>query len=246
MVESASPFTQPDALVHIVGIGGAGMSAIARVLLESGIRVSGSDRQENDFTNALAHDGAVIRLGHRAENVNGATCVLISSAVRDDNPEVAAARQASIPVLNRREAFPYLLPGKTQIAVAGTHGKTTTTALIVHLLRETGHDPSYIVGGVLNNTGTNAHAGQGQAFVVEADEDGDMFLGLAPQIAVMTNLDHDHPDMFPTMDDVVRAFRRFLSRLPDDGTLITWIENPNTYLLAMERRAGPGVCGRSR
>src|SRR5262249_45276065 len=151
---------------------GAGMSAIARVLLESGVTVSGSDRHANDITRALQRDGATIYEGHSAEHVKGASVVLVSSAGKEDNPQVAAAQSSSVPILNRREAFPLLLPEKEQIAVAGTHGKTTTTALIVHLLRETGNDPSYIVGGVMANTGSNAHAGKGRPFVVEADEYG--------------------------------------------------------------------------
>jgi UDP-N-acetylmuramate--alanine ligase len=229
-------FTRPGAHVHIVGIGGAGMSAIARILLESGVTVSGSDRQANDMTRALQRDGATIFMGHAAENIKGASVLLISSAVTDDNPEVVAARSANIPILDRRAAFPLLLPGKEQIAVAGTHGKTTTTALIVHLLRETGHDPSYIVGGVMNNTGSNAHAGKGRAFVVEADEYGGMFLGLAPRIAVITNVEHDHPDQFPTLQDVMHAFRQFAARLPDDGTLIACADDPRALTLAHERK----------
>jgi UDP-N-acetylmuramate--alanine ligase len=212
------------------------MSAIARVLLDSGIEVSGSDRQSNNITRALQRDGATVYEGHAAVQTQGATVLLVSSAVKDDNPEVTAARAAGIPVLNRREAFPYLLPDKMQIAVAGTHGKTTTAALIAHLLSETGNDPSYIVGGILNNTGQNAHAGQGSAFVVEADEYGDMFLGLSPRIAVITNIEYDHPDVFPTMDDVIRAFRRFVARLPDDGTLIACADDPYAHQLAHERR----------
>jgi UDP-N-acetylmuramate--alanine ligase len=229
-----SLFSLPSAHVHIVGIGGAGMSAIARVLLDSGVRVSGSDRQMNDITRALERDGAKIYAGHDAANLGGATVVLISSAIKD-NPEVQAAQNAEIPVLTRREAFPHLLPGKTQIAVAGTHGKTTTTALIVHLLRETGHDPSYIVGGVMLNTHDNAHAGQGSAFVIEADEYGDMFLGLTPKIAVITNIEHDHPDIFPSLDDVLNAFRRFVAQISDDGSLIGCADDERVRQLIHER-----------
>jgi UDP-N-acetylmuramate--alanine ligase len=235
-----SLFSVPGAHVHIVGIGGAGMSAIARVLLDSGVRVSGSDRQLNDITRALERDGAKIYAGHAAANVAGATVLLISSAIKD-NPEVLAAHNAGIPVLTRRETFPHLLPGKTQIAIAGTHGKTTTTALIVHLLRETGNDPSYIVGGVMLNTNDNAHAGQGSAFVIEADEYGDMFLGLTPKIAVITNIEHDHPDIFPRLDDVVKAFRRFVAQIPDDGILIGCADDERVLQLIHERRAAGKV-----
>jgi UDP-N-acetylmuramate--alanine ligase len=232
-----SIFSAPGAHVHIIGIGGAGMSAIAHVLLDSGVKVSGSDRQSNDLTRALQRDGATIYEGHEAGHAAGASVVLVSSAVKDDNPEVVAARAAGIPILDRKNSLPHLLPGKTQIAVAGTHGKTTTTALIVHLLRETGHDPSYIVGGTLLNTGDNAHAGKGDAFVVEADEYGEMFLGLRPKIAVVTNIEHDHPDQFPTLEDVIGAFRRFVALLPDDGTLIACADDQHAITLAHERKA---------
>src|SRR5579859_8111164 len=199
----------PGSRVHIVGIGGAGMSAIARILLESGSAVSGSDRQANDITHDLARHGATIHEGHAAQNISGAQALFVSSAIKEDNPELIEARVSGIPILTRRQFFKYLLPGKTQIAVAGTHGKTTTTAMIVHLLRETGRDPSYIVGGTLLNTGDNAHVGTGSAFVIEADEYGGMFLGLAPQIAVITNIEHDHPDIFPTLGDVLNTFQQF-------------------------------------
>ncbi|HVO41550.1 MAG TPA: Mur ligase domain-containing protein [Aggregatilineales bacterium] len=227
--------------VHIIGVGGAGMSAIARILLESGSHVSGSDRAANDLTRALARDGATIYEGHAAANVQGAKVVLISSAIKADNPEVIAARAQGIPILDRRDSFRYLLPGKTQIAVAGTKGKTTTAALIVHLLRELGRDPSYIVGGTMLNTGDNAHVGQGDAFVVEADEYGYMFLGLTPRIAVITNIEHDHPDMFPTLEDMVAAFRQFLALLPHDGIYISGVDREAQRLGAELELAGREV-----
>jgi UDP-N-acetylmuramate--alanine ligase len=222
--------------IHIVGIGGTGMSAIARVLLETGVRVSGSDRQGNATTAALERDGAIIHIGHAADNVSDDTdTVLITSAAHDDNPEIVAAREKGIPVFKRRDALSYLLPDKTMIAVSGTHGKTTTTALIVHLLNELGTDPSYIVGGTMLNTGMNAHAGHGEIFVIEADEYDYMFLGLRPQISIITNIEHDHPDMFPTLDDVIDAFRQFVRLLPPDGTLIANINDPLVRDLAIER-----------
>ncbi len=228
-------FDKKSGHVHIVGIGGSGMSAIARLLLSSGYTVSGSDRQLNSVTQALQQLGATVYEGHAADNIAGAEALLISSAVKADNPEVAAARNAGLPVMKRRDVFPLLLPEKTQIAVAGTHGKTTTTGLVVHLLRETGNDPSYIVGGVLTNTGDNAHGGKGGAFVVEADEYDNMFLGLRPKIAIVTNVEHDHPDMFPTLDDVLNSFRQFVARI--DGTLITCADDPHARELAEERKA---------
>ncbi|MBX3064122.1 MAG: UDP-N-acetylmuramate--L-alanine ligase [Anaerolineae bacterium] len=224
--------------VHIIGIGGAGMSAIARVLLDSGITISGSDRQRNAITDKLAADGATIYEGHAADHLPADTdTVLISSAVKPDNPEVLAAQARGIPVLKRRDALPLLLPDKTLIAVAGTHGKTTTTALIAHLLREAGDDPSYIVGGVMLNTGDNAHAGKGGAFVIEADEYDYMFLGLSPRIAIITNIEHDHPDMFPSLDSLLDAFRQFIARLPDDGLLICCADDELAAQLGEERRS---------
>jgi UDP-N-acetylmuramate--alanine ligase len=227
--------------VHIIGIGGAGMSAIARILLESGAQVSGSDRTANDLTRSLAQAGAVIYEGHNAEHIAGTKVVLISSAVKDDNPEIVAAKAAGLPILDRREAFRYLLPDKLQIAVAGTKGKTTTAALIIHLLRELGRDPSYIVGGTLLNTGDNAHVGKGDAFVVEADEYGYMFLGLKPKIAVITNIEHDHPDMFPTRDAMVEAFHQFLDRLDENGIYIAGFDAEAKALGAALLEAGRRV-----
>ena len=232
----------PGSRVHIVGIGGAGMSAIARILLESGSAVSGSDRQANDITHDLARHGATIHEGHAAQNISGAQALFVSSAIKEDNPELIEARVSGIPILTRRQFFKYLLPDRTQIAVAGTHGKTTTTALIIHLLRETGHDPSYIVGGTLNATGDNAHVGKGKAFVVEADEYGGMFLGLSPKIAVLTNVEWDHPDQFPTLDDMLATFRSFLQRLPAGGTLIACADDPHALALAQARRVVGQPC----
>lgn len=231
-------FAGPGLRVHILGIGGAGMSALARVLLGRGITVSGSDRQASETTHALQAEGATIFEGHDAANLSGADVLLISSAVRPDNPELVAAQAADLPVLKRRDALPLILGDKIQIAVAGTHGKTTTTAMIAHLLRETGRAPSYIVGGTLVNTGDNARAGAGDAFVIEADEYDYMFLGLQPTIAVLTNIEHDHPDMFPTMADVLDAFRRFIGQIPEfDGVLIACADDPHALQLARERRA---------
>ena len=233
-----SQFAGPGARVHIVGIGGAGMSAIARVLLGRGVAVSGSDRQPGASTDALRNMGAIIHTGHAATHIAGADVLLISSAVRDDNPEVVAARAAGVPVLKRREALPLLLGDRTQIAVAGTHGKTTTTAMIAHILRQTGEDPSYIVGGLMLNTGDNAHAGRGAAFVIEADEYDYMFLGLTPTIAVLTNVEHDHPDLFPDLAAITDAFRQFVARIPEyDGVLIACADDPGAAGLARERRA---------
>jgi UDP-N-acetylmuramate--alanine ligase len=237
--ELSAALFQRGAHVHIVGIGGAGMSAIARVLIGRGVRVSGSDRALNDQTAALAALGARIHEGHTARNLQSPDVVLISSAISPENPEVEAALAAGIPVLRRREALPLLLDGTYQIAVAGTHGKTTTTALIAHILRETGRDPSYIIGSTLLNSGDNARHGNGDAFVIEADEYDYMFLGLTPTIAVLTNLEHDHPDMFPTFADMQAAFQQFIARIPEyDGVLIACADDPQALALAKARRSG--------
>lgn len=223
--------------IHIVGIGGFGMSSIARILLQRGHAVSGSDLRANEFTQALAAEGATIYLGHAAAHVRGAAQVIISSAVPDDNPEVVAARAAGIPVLRRRDLLGELMAGQIGIAVAGTHGKTTTTALLAHTLIEAGLDPTYIVGGVMRNTGTNAGVGRGPHFVIEADEYDRMFLGLRPRVAVVTTIEHDHPDCFPTEADVIAAFEQFADRLPDDGPLVVCADDRRARALGERRRA---------
>ena len=220
--------------VHLIGIGGTGLSAIARVLLETGYQVSGSDRAESPFTQELRSAGALIEIGHRAENIAGADIIVRSSAIPDDNPEVAAAIAAGMPVLKRADFLSSIMEEKTTIAVAGTHGKTTTTSMIAWMLMAMGKDPSFIAGGVLSNLGVNARAGRGNTFVIEADEYDRMFLGLKPTIEVITNIEHDHPDCYPTPEEYLDAFKQFVQRLPADGTLIGYAENPNTTELMVE------------
>lgn len=208
-----------------------GLSAIARVLLERGYRISGSDRAPGAYAEALARDGAVIFSGHEAANVAGADAVIISSAVHD-NPEVEAAKAAGIPVYKRSDIIAGLMDGQMVIAVAGSHGKTTTTAMIAHILIATGREPGYIVGGTLKSTGTNAAAGAGRVFVIEADEYDHMFLGLRPNVAVVTNIEWDHPDFFPTPDIFYAAFAQFAALLPPDGRLIACAEDAGARRLA--------------
>ncbi|MBI5669944.1 MAG: UDP-N-acetylmuramate--L-alanine ligase [Chloroflexi bacterium] len=229
----------PPQHIHLVGIGGSGLSAIARVLLGQGYKVSGSDRTPNALTEALARDGATIYTGHDASYINGAEALIITSAVKDDHVEVAAARTAGIPVYKRQDIIADVMEGKTVIAVAGTKGKTTTTSMIVHILRECGKDPSYIVGGVMGNTGTNAGVGQGDIFVVEADEYENMFLGLKPDIAVITNIEWDHPDFFKTPGEMVEAFENFIAILKenDRGVLIASADDERTAIIATRQRA---------
>jgi UDP-N-acetylmuramate--alanine ligase len=227
----------PGQHIHIVGVGGFGMSPIARVLLQQGYKISGSDLRENDFTRELAAAGATIYQGQRAENIAGADLVVATSAATTENPEIAAAVAQNIPVLRRRDMLGELMVGQIGIAVAGTHGKTTTTSLMIHTLSSAGRDPSYIVGGVMQNTGTNAAVGQGGMFVIEADEYDHMFLGLRPQIEIITNIEHDHPDCFPTLRHVTDAFDQFVERLPDDGLLITCADDPIAWEVGEKRRA---------
>jgi UDP-N-acetylmuramate--alanine ligase len=206
--------------VHLVGIGGIGLSAIAKVLLEEGHRVSGSDLKLSSITDALADMGAAIYQGHRAENVGDADVVILSSAIPADNPEAAAARARGVPVVKRDWMLGHMMEGRFGIAVAGSHGKTTITAMIALSLAEAGLDPTFIVGGVLENLGTNAKAGRGEHFVVEADEYDHTFLGLRPRIAVVTNIEMDHPDCYPELDDLVKAFRQFVDLVPAQGCVI--------------------------
>lgn len=218
--------------VHLIGIGGSGLSAIARLLLESGYSVSGSDRVVTDQARELAAAGATVFAGHAAENIHGADLVVRSSAVPDSNPEVQAALAAGIPVLKRAEFLGRLISGRVSIAVAGTHGKTTTTAMVAWLLTACGQDPSYIIGGVSKNLGNNAHAGQGNTFVIEADEYDRMFLGLEPQIAVVTMVEHDHPDCFPTPAEYTAAFTALVGKLKPGGLLIANADDAQAARLA--------------
>jgi len=227
--------------VHFIGIGGAGLSAIARVLMERGAVVSGSDLVLSPVAKALARDGARVFVGHRAEQVAGADLVIVSSAVPEDNVEVQAARAAGIPVLHRDQVLGDLMADHIGIAVAGTHGKTTTTAMIATILWKGGRDPSFIVGGVVVGLGTNARAGTGPHFVVEADEYDRTFLGLRPQVAVVTNVEHDHPDCYPTFADLRAAFAEFIDRVPPNGLLVACGDHPVARELGKERAARGGL-----
>ena len=225
----------PGQHIHIVGIGGFGMSAIARILLQQGYFVSGSDRRPNALTQALEGEGAVIYAGAEAQHVVGAEMVLVSSAVPPDNVELAMAHSLDIPVYKRSDVMADIMSGQVGIAVAGTHGKTTTTAMIAHILMTARHNPSYIIGGILRNTGRNAAVGSGKAFVVEADEYDHMFLGLRPQVAVLTTAEYDHPDFFPTPADMIHTFNEFIHRLPDDGLLVVGIDDPTAAIMGQNR-----------
>ena len=206
--------------IHLIGIGGAGLSAIATVLLESGHAVSGSDEQATALTERLQEAGARVHIGHREENIAAAEMVLPSSAIPESNPELQAARAQGITVLKRQELLGMLMAGRVGCAVAGTHGKTTTTALLATCLLRAGLNPTFIVGGVIRDLGINARHGGGDPFVVEADEYERMFLGLLPKVAIITNVDYDHPDCYWTMAEMEAAFCEFAMLVPPEGRLI--------------------------
>jgi UDP-N-acetylmuramate--alanine ligase len=225
---------------HLIGIGGTGLSAIAKVLLERGEQVSGSDRSPSELASAVEAAGAVVLIGHAAENVRGADLVLRSSAVPDDNIEVLAAQKAGIPVLKRIDFLRQLLNGILTVGIAGSHGKTTTTSMVAWMLHALGQKPGFIVGGEVQNLGVNAAAGSGDIFVIEADEYDYMFWGLAPTVAVVTNVEHDHPDCFPTAEDFTQAFIGFVDRIPEDGSLVACLDDPGAAKL-LEYVEGKGT-----
>jgi len=206
--------------VHFVGIGGIGMSGIAEVLLNLGYKISGSDLKPSVVTDRLATLGASIFEGHRAENVAGAEVVVISSAVTRDNPEVAEARRRHIPVIQRAEMLAELMRLKYGIAVAGMHGKTTTTSMIAAVLAAGGLDPTVVVGGRVDAMGSNARLGKSQYLVAEADESDRSFLKLSPILAVVTNIDREHMDCYRDMADVEQAFLEFMDRVPFYGLTV--------------------------
>ena len=239
-----------DVRIHLVGIGGSGLSAIAGLLLEQGFDVSGSDQILSEVTADLAARGATIFRGHTGGHVRGADLVLISSAVPADNPEVVAARAAGIPVVKRSDFLGPLMEGQHGIGVAGTHGKTTTTSMIATILLRAGMDPSLIVGGRIEvgpaegmtSTTIAARAGQGP-FIIEADEYDRMFLGLRLEIAVVTNVEWDHVDCYPTPGAFATAFRQFVSQLPADGLLVVCADDPGA--LAVRDAAPRGTAIRT-
>ena len=213
---------------HFVGIGGAGMSGIAEVLLTLRYRVSGSDLAESSATRRLRQLGARIHIGHAEAHIAGADAVVVSSAVKDDNPEVAAARERKVPVVPRALMLAELMRLRQGIAVAGTHGKTTTTSLIASVLAEGGLDPTFVIGGRLEAAGSHARLGAGEFIVVEADESDASFLYLQPAIAVVTNIDADHMETYGhSMDRLRQAFADFLQRLPFYGVAVLCADDAN-------------------
>jgi len=213
--------------VHFVGIGGAGMSGIAEILLDYDLEVSGSDQAESDNTRRLQDKGARVHIGHDPSLVAGMDLVVKSSAVADDNVEILAAKDRGIPVIRRAEMLAELMRVKYGIAVAGTHGKTTTTSLVGTVLTHAGLDPTVIVGGRLRVTGTGARYGRSRYLVVEADEYDRSFLRLSPVLAVVTNIEVDHLDTYENLDDIVQAFERFAGRVPFFGQVIACLDDRN-------------------
>jgi len=212
--------------VHFVGIGGIGMSGIAELLHNQGYEVSGSDLKETDTTRRLANMGCTIYYGHHADHVKDAHVVVMSSAVHADNPEIVAARNLQIPVIPRAEMLAELMRMKQGVAVAGSHGKTTTTSLIATVLNQAGLDPTIVIGGKLNSIGGNAKLGEGDYIVAEADESDGSFLKLNPILAIITNIDPEHMEHFKTMDNLREAFITFANKVPFYGAAVVCLDHP--------------------
>lgn len=217
MKDAGRDFPQP---VHFVGIGGAGMSGIAAVLHELGVEVRGSDLKASRYTRRLVELGVPVTVGHDAANLGDAAVVVTSSAINTANPEVRAAQAAGLPILRRAEMLARVMELRRGIAVAGTHGKTTTSSMISHVLRQAGMDPTFLVGGELNDVGSNAGVGQGEWLVAEADESDGSLLYLRPEVAIVSNVELDHHANYGCLDDVHDVFRRFVALLPEDGLLV--------------------------
>jgi UDP-N-acetylmuramate--alanine ligase len=225
--------------VHFTGIGGAGMSGIARIMLARGVAVSGSDQAGGPQLAQLAALGARVHTGHDAAHVAGADTVVYSTAIPADNPELAEARRRGLRVLHRAAALAAVMLGRRVVAVAGTHGKTTTTSMITTVLRHCGLDPGYVIGGVLAETGLGAEDGAGEYFVAEADESDSSFLMLTPEAAVVTSIEADHLDNYPGLAEIEEAFARFAGQIRPGGLLIACADDPGASALAARARELP-------
>lgn len=213
----AELFKEINTQVHFIGIGGIGMSGIARILLARGVKVSGSDLKENRIVNELQRLGARVFAGHNAHNVEGAGVVVYSSAIKEDNPEISEARRLNIPLIKRACALAELMRDKFVITVTGSHGKTTTTSLISYLLSQSGFSPSAAIGGILRNTDNNTYFGDGKFFVAEADESDGSFLYYQPDLSVITNVDYEHLDYYHDFENELEAFKKFINRTRESG-----------------------------
>ncbi len=212
--------------IHMIGIGGAGMSGIAKVLKGRGHEVTGSDLKESNYTRALENAGIPVYIGHASQQVGDVDQVVTSTAIPPTNLEYLEAQRRSIPIIPRAAALASILEGARGIAIAGTHGKTTTTSMTTHALRALGDSPTALVGGELNDTGSNVLQGDSDIIVAEADESDRSLLHLRPTAAVITNVEFDHPDFYSSLEDVMQTFEKFVSALPADGHLVTWADDP--------------------
>ena len=217
--------------VHFIGVGGAGMSGLARIMTSEGIHVSGSDIKESSVLTALETIGVDVKVGHDASNVNGVDFVVFSSAINKDNPELKAAKELHIPQLSRAQALAIVMSDSKSIAVAGTHGKTTTTSMLTVAIQSCGEDPSFAIGGILKASGSNAHKGTGEYFVAEADESDGSFVEYHPFGAIVTNIEHDHVDFFKTPESVFEAFQEFVSTISAEGFLVFCIDDKGARAL---------------
>jgi len=217
--------------IHFIGIGGAGMSGIARIMLAKGFSISGSDKNDSSMLTALKALGAKIYLGHAAENLADAQLVIVSSAITENNPEFAEAKNRGIPIAARAVALAWLMSESTSVAVAGTHGKTTTTAMLTVALQSAGLDPSFAIGGTINTAGINAHSGSGSIFVAEADESDGSFLAYKPTGAIITNVELDHVDHFADEAAVFAVFEDFIASIKDGGFLVACGDDPGVKTL---------------
>jgi len=206
--------------IHFIGVGGAGMSGIARIMLAKGFSISGSDKSESAMLTSLKALGAEIFIGHASQNLGDAQMVIISSAINESNAELLAAKAKGLPIIARATALAWLMSESTSVAIAGTHGKTTTTAMLTVALQSAGLDPSFAIGGTINTAGTNAHSGTGTIFVAEADESDGSFLAYKPTGAIVTNIELDHVDHFPNEDAVFAVFEQFVSSIKQGGFLV--------------------------
>lgn len=212
--------------IHFIGIGGAGMSGLARILMDLGHKVSGSDLSQTSVTNRLESMGAVFNAGHFARNVDGADLVVVSTAIRPGNPEMARAVDKGIPVIHRGDMLAMLMNRQSGIAVAGAHGKTTTTSMTAMVLEKNGYDPTIVIGGELNDIGGNAKLGRGKYLVAEADESDGSFLKLSPNMVIVTNIENDHLDYYGSVEKIKEAFSEFLSKVPEDGLAVVCLDDP--------------------
>lgn len=238
---SALRIPHSGARVHIIGIGGIGTSALARVLRHWGYQVSGSDAAASSVTAALVAEGIAVAVGHRAEASRGADLVVYSAAVRDDNPELSAAREAGIPTVKRAALLGLIANARPCLAVAGTHGKSTTSAMLAKICSDAGRDPTFFVGAILQDFGTNARAGGGDLVVVEADEYDRSFLQLRPRVAIVTTVEHDHPDTYPTAAEMEDAYAEFLGQVQPGGTILLSADDPGCARLAARLAPAAGA-----